>query len=571
MKTPFKTLTAFCSLLLGLSASAQTLQDAIRLTDNEQYEKARSAFKTLVAKEPTNGDNFFYFGDLLLKMDNPDSARIIFQKGLDINPTNPLTHIGMARYFMATGDKVKGNQELTYATSLISTQANKKDMNMDEKRQAIMYIEIAEDFLVGSSPDFDAAITNANMAVKHDPKNPDAFLILGDAYYGKDPVNGTPALNAYNAAAKLDPKSNKADVRIGRLYINGKNPQVAIGFFNHALKIDSTFAPAWREKGEAQYQLQKFDSAQKSLAKYLTLNDGPLARYRYCLFLYKSGNYDEAIKQGQVSLAKDPSTIVIYRIMARAYLESKTASDPAKSIETWNTFFEKQKQMGAPPLFADDFVYRARAYSKNKQDSLAVLDFEKAMTMDTSRKDLYFEVATSYYIMKHYDKAAEYYKKKIDAAPDKANISDWVAYGRALQAQKDYKNADEAYKKAVASDPANPAGWLYRGKVNALIDTKFESDSTKIFYEKFYSLAIGDKEKNKRDLVTAARYLGGYYFIKKNFTCSKAWFNFVLELDPTQTKVKEQLDTDKDLKAAATVDLSTCAPPPAPAPAPENK
>lgn len=570
MKTPIKTFIAFFALLISVTASAQTLQDAIRLTDNEQYEKARTSFKSLVAAAPTNGDNFFYFGDLMLKMEKPDSARILFQKGVDINPTNALTHIGMSRYYLFIGDNVKAQQEITYAKSLISTQAGKKEMNMDANRQALIYNEMARSQMYATTPNYGDAVDMTLTSEKLNPKNPETFLIRGDALYGKDPVNGTPAINSYMQASKLDAKSVKAYVRIGRLYINGKNIPVAVGYLNLALKIDSSFAPAWREKAEAQYQVAKFDSAQKSMAKYLTLNDSPLARYRYCLFLYKSGNFEEAIKQGELSLAKDSTTIVIYRIIARSHLESKTP-DPVKSIAAWDKFFMKQKAAGDPPLYADDFVYRAKAYSANKQDSLSIIDFNKALSMDTAKKDVYFQMATSYYIMKQYDKAAEYYKKKIDNAPDKANIGDWVAYGRSLQQLKDYKGADEAYKKAVASDPANPAGWLYRAKVNALLDPKTESDSTKIFYEKFYSFAINDKERNKKDLVTAGKYLAAYYFLKKNFACSKAWFKFVLELDPAQTKVKETLDTDKDIKAAATVDFNTCAPAPAPVPAPENK
>jgi tetratricopeptide (TPR) repeat protein len=568
MKTPIKTFIALFTLLISVTASAQTLQDAIRLTDNEQYEKARTSFKSLVAAAPTNGDYFFYFGDLMLKMENPDSARILFQKGVDINPTNPLTHIGMSRYYLAIGDNVKAQQEMTYAKSLISTQAGKKEMNMDANRQALMYNEMARSQMYAATPNYGDAVDMTLTSEKLNPKNPETFLIRGDALYGKDPVNGTPAINSYMQASKLDAKSVKAYVRIGRLYINGKNIPVAVGYLNLALKIDSSFAPAWREKAEAQYQVAKFDSAQKSMAKYLTLNDSPLARYRYGLFLYKSGNFDEAIVQGNKSLAEDSTTIVIYRLIARSYMESKTP-DPVKAIESWNKFFAKQKAAGAPPLYADDFVYRAKAYSANKQDSLAIIDFNKALTIDTSKKDVYFQMATSYYIMKQYDKAAEYYKKKIDHAPDKANIGDWIAYGRSLQQQKDYKGADEAYRKAVASDPAHPLGWLYRAKANAFLDPKFESDSTKIFYEQYYSRAIGEKEANKRDLVIAGKYLAGYYYIKKNFSCSKAWFNFVLELDPAQAKVKETLDTDKDIKAAATVDFNTCAP--APVPAPENK
>lgn len=568
MKTPIKSFIAFFALLISFAASAQTLQEAVRLTNNEQYEKARAAFKSLVVSSPTNGDVFFYFGDLMLQMENPDSARVLFNKGAEINPTNALTHIGLARYYAATGDKVNEQKEIAYAKSLIGTQAGKKGMDMEAPRQAVMYNEMARNQLYATAPNYTEAVEYLNTSIKLDGKNPETYLVQGDILYAKDPVNGTPAINSYTSAAKLDPKSCKAYVRIGRLYINGKNMPAAISYLNLALKIDSTFAPAWREKAEAQYQVAKFDSAQKSMAKYLQLNDSPLARYRYCLFLYKSGNYDEAIKQGLLSLKEDSTTIVIYRILGRAYLDSKTP-DPVKSIESFDKFLAKQKVVGTPPVIAEDFVYRAKAYSKNKQDSLAIIEFNKAIALDTNRKDVYFEMGTSYFIMKKYDKAAEFYKKKIDNAPDKANIGDWIAYGRSLQQMKDYKGADEAYKKAVASDPAHPMGWLYRAKANAFLDPKSESDSTKVFYEKFYSIAINDKEANKRDLVAAGKYLAGYYYIKKNFTCSKAWFTFVYELDPTQTKVKEQLDTDKDIKAAATVDFNTCAPPAVPKP--ENK
>lgn len=568
MKTPIKSFIAICSLLISFTATAQTLQEGVRLSDNEQYEKARNAFKSLVAKEPTNGDYFFYFGDLMLKMDNADSAKVLFLRGVEINPTNPLTHIGLARYYFNTGDNTKAQQEVAYAKSLIATTAGKKGMNMEAPRQVLMYNEIARNHLYAATPDYTEALDMINTSLKLDAKNPETYLIQGDILYAKDPVNGTPAIAAYNTAAKLDIKSVKAYVRIGRLYINGKNMPAAIEYLNKALKIDSTFAPAWREKAEAQYQVAKFDSAQKSMKRYLQLNDGPLARYRYCLFLYQSRNYDEAIAQGLISLAQDSSTIVIYRIMGRAYLD-KATPDPVKSIEAFDRFFARQKVLGTPPIISEDYVYRAKAFSYNKQDSLALIEYNKAIALDTNRKDVYFDMATSYFILKQYDKAAEYYKKRIDNAPEKANISDWVAYGRSLQQQKDYKGADEAYKKGVASDPANPAGWLYRARANAFMDPKSESDSTKVFYEKFYSLAIGEKEKNKRELVAAGKYLAGYYFIKKNFACSKAWFNFVYELDPTQTKVKEQLDTDKDLKAAPTVAFSTCAP--EAAVAPENK
>lgn len=547
-------------LLLSVSGFAQTLRDARKLTDNEQYEKARGVFKILVAKEPTNGDNFFYFGDLMLKMENPDSAKILFQKGADINSTNALTHVGLARYFMYAGDAVKGQQEITYAKSLVQTQAGKKGLDMAAARQVQIFLEIAETETWAIIPNYDDAIALTLTCEKLDAKNPEVFLIRGDALYKKDPVNGTPAITSYNLAAKLDPKSCMANVRIGKLYANGKNMQAAIGFYNIAIKTDSTFAPAWRLKGEAQYAIMKFDSAQKSMATYLRLNDDPTARYNYCKALYKGGNYSEAIIQGNLALSKDSSITVIYRIIGRCYIESKTP-DGAKSIEYFNKFFAKQKISGAPPIIPDDYIDRGKAYSKNKQDSLAIQDFNKALEVDTSRKDIYFDVANAYWNMKKYDKAAEFYKKKIDLNPAGSTTTDWNMFGRALFYQKDYANADLAFRKVTQMDSLSPIGWYWRGRSNAYMDKEMKSDSARIFYETFFDLAIKDKEKNKKDLVKTSNYLGGYYLVKKNFACSKAYFQFALDLDPTNpdnVEVKKLLETDKDIKAATAADITTC-------------
>ncbi len=563
MKTHIKTVTAFFAILISANAFAQTLAQAKKYTDNEQYEKARGVFKLLIAKEPTNGDNYFYFGDLMLKMENLDSAKVLFQKGVDINATNALTHVGLARYYMYTGDAVKGQQEIAYAKNLVLVQAGKKGLDMAASRQAQINLEIAETETWATTPNFGDAVDMTIVSEKLDPKNPDVFLIRGDALYRKDPVNGTPAITSYYQAAKLDPKSCLANVRIGNLYANGKNMQSAISFYNVALKTDSTFAPAWRLKGEAQYSIQKFDSAQKSMATYLRLNDDPSARYRYCVFLYKCGNYSDAIIQGNLALSKDSSITVIYRIVGRCYVESKNP-DPVKAIEYFNKFFVKQKISGAPVIIPQDFIDRGKAYSKNNQDSLAIVDYYKALQVDTSRKDIYFDVATSYYKMKKYDKAAEFYKKKIDLNPAGATISDWNAYGRALFLQKDYVNADLAFKKVTVMDPPNPIGWYWRGRVNQSTDPDIKSDSTRIFYETFFDLAIKDKEKNKKELITASKYLAGYHYVKKNFACSKAYFQFALELDPANVDVKKTLETDKDIKAATAADITTCRTPAAP-------
>jgi len=83
-----------------MNLSAQTLNDAIRLTDNEQYEAATAAFRQLIAKEPANATNYYYFGENYLLSDNDDSAVVMFDLGAKADPTSFLPQIGHVKYLM---------------------------------------------------------------------------------------------------------------------------------------------------------------------------------------------------------------------------------------------------------------------------------------------------------------------------------------------------------------------------------------------------------------------------------------------------------------------------------------
>ena len=67
-------------LMSCASLSAQTLKEAIRLTENEQYDLATSIYQVLVMGQPSNGTYFYYFGENLLLSDEVDTARIVFNR-----------------------------------------------------------------------------------------------------------------------------------------------------------------------------------------------------------------------------------------------------------------------------------------------------------------------------------------------------------------------------------------------------------------------------------------------------------------------------------------------------------
>src|SRR5580698_6525993 len=82
-------------LFMGSSAFAQSLADAKKAIDAEQYQKAKSILKNLTVTQTDKDENFFYLGWVYLKQDYVDSAKAVFNKGLAANPKSALNLAGL--------------------------------------------------------------------------------------------------------------------------------------------------------------------------------------------------------------------------------------------------------------------------------------------------------------------------------------------------------------------------------------------------------------------------------------------------------------------------------------------
>ena len=92
-----RSILLFSSLLISGLSFAQTLQLAIYKTENERYREAITDFKKLVAADPINGDNYFYFGDCYFEMEEVDSAKMMWKKGFEVDKLRALPLVGQGR------------------------------------------------------------------------------------------------------------------------------------------------------------------------------------------------------------------------------------------------------------------------------------------------------------------------------------------------------------------------------------------------------------------------------------------------------------------------------------------
>jgi cellulose synthase operon protein C len=89
----------FTLLFLGVSVSAQTIQQAETLWRAHDYVGATSAFDALLKAHPENADYRVRFGEFFFERYYPDEAAKLFQEAVVIDPKNAAAYLGLARVY----------------------------------------------------------------------------------------------------------------------------------------------------------------------------------------------------------------------------------------------------------------------------------------------------------------------------------------------------------------------------------------------------------------------------------------------------------------------------------------
>ncbi len=496
--------------------SAQTLNDAIKQTRNEQFESAEAIYKKLISAEPNNGDLYFYYGENFFNNDqNLAMASEMYETGVERNATNPLPYVGLGKILWYKGDQEKAKASFFKATTLAGG------------KNATVLLKIAEVYINADKKNLPEAFKLLAQAAKLEPKNPQVYLITGDAYLEQN--DGTKAVENYEKAGSLDPKSVLAILRQGQVYNRAKNYSLAIELYKKASLVDSSFAPAYREKAEIFFRAGQFNSAVAQYKRYLELNNNCSARGRYAGFLYKAKQYAASIEAAKEAKKCDPNNVYLDRYIAYSAFES---ADYTNGLASSQAFFAKASP---DKVIAQDYEYRGRLNGKTGNDSLAILDYKKAIGMDTSKTELNNEMANSYMKMKKYKDAIELFKSKISNG--KAGVNDYYSIGRAYYYSKDFINADSSFSKIIALQPDLALGYLWKAKASLQTDPDNKQWKAKEFYETFISKVKPEEiERSKKDLIDAYNYLAAYYASKKDCANTKVYMLKIKELDPTNAQ-----------------------------------
>ncbi len=355
-----KTTLTIATLALSVFANAQTLNDIIVKTDNERYEAAAADFVTLLSKEAGKGENYFYYGENFFKNEDLDNANAQYQKGTEVNATNPLNYVGLGKVLWYKGKEADAKAMFFKAATL---GANK---NTEVMRKT------AEAYIFAPNKNLDEAIKLLNEAIKLEPKNPINHILLGDAQLEKNPTDGSTPIKSYQKASELNPKSTLGILREGKLYQRGRNYQLALDLYKKAIGIDATFAPAYREIAEVYMLAGQSKNAIENWKKYLELNNSNDARYRYMTALFNNKQYTDAINEGESLKKGGYNNYTIERLLGWAYGEMGNKNDTAaysKGLRSLNQFFDMTKDKAGFKYLPGDYKYKGMLLSKTGKDS----------------------------------------------------------------------------------------------------------------------------------------------------------------------------------------------------------
>ncbi len=518
-----KNVKVFSLLLsvIGTATFAQDLEQAKKAVDAEQYEKAKKILKSLVASDPNNGRNFFYLGDLYLNEQATDSAKIFFEKGIVAKDKGAINYIGLGEINLDNGDGFGAEANFAKAT---------KDI---KKKDTEEFLLIGRAYTKSERPDYKKAIENLKKVLVVDPKSAQAYLSLGDAYYGERNTNE--AYSAYRNAYDYDNTLLMAKIKLAVITKNAKAFPEAVKSFNEIVATNPNYGPVYRELAETYYHWGASETSnynayvKKALEyyeKYMSLTDYSLeSRMRHADFLILAKDYKALEAEAKKMQQLDKVNPRILRYLGYSAHENGNHQESVKALNEYISKVEAKK------VIARDYLYLGLAkialskgadgkYEKVMFDQ-GIEEINKGVEKDPVIATELNEIGLKLFKEKFYREAGKIFEVAVKNQKSKNFLYDNFYLGYALYFDYDEKTspkdelvkADAAFTNVIAASPTTQDAHLYKAKVNRVMDTPESKKVMVSSYEQYVKIVKekGETEKAKNNLIEAYTYVGAYY------------------------------------------------------------
>jgi len=550
----------------------ENAKKGLSFLDDLQYHKARNFFLAQIKTTPAESGNYCLLGDTYLYLQLPDSAKAMYQKALELDSKSAFPLIGLGKVALLNDDRM-GKLDFF-------EKARKADRKNPE-----VYFEIAKGCFDLSKKDTATGKSYLDQGFEINSKYAAFHIAYGD--YATLGHRFGDAVNAYDRAIFFDPTSVLAYRKLGVLHTLARAYRDAISSFNKCIELNSDQVMVYKNLGDLYYLYGRYTEAEKNYQIYMSKGEISFDdKERYAIVLFFNKKYSEAAKLLEEVMTQNSDESVLLRI--RGYIAYETG-DYAKGLEYMDKFF---KLHDPARNIASDYLYYGKLLQKSGKDTLAIDNYKKALVLDSTKTGIYDDLAKLYSVNKMHDEAVASYLKMIVHGADKVNT--WFQIGKEYYFEGDrlrtkydslmslqkvskipfadstvvneskrlyLQKADSAFTQVTVLNPQYAGGFIWRGRMNSMLDPEALATTAKESYEKALALlVVGDTLKNRRSIIECYKYLGSYNFlnseklVKSDKSQSEAlkaisidYFRKILALDPTD---EQALEVFKRLKVA---------------------
>jgi len=539
-------------LIASAVGQAQDIEQAKKSLDAEQFEKAKAMLKSIIKTNPNNGKATFLLGNIYLKQNIEDSAKIFFQKGLGASDGARFNNIGLGQIDLESGNTNAAQAKFDQVM---------KDL---KKRDTEEYVYIAKAYMNNSKPDYKAAINLLNKAKLISPNDATIKLALGDAFYGDK--NQNDAYASYRDAYSDDNTLIRAKMQLGVLLKGAKAYTEAVKAFDEVVALNPNYGPVYREYAETYYYWannkpatynENIAKALSNYEKYMSLTDYSLAsRMRHADFLILAKDYKDLEIEANKMKELDKVNPRILRYLGYSAYQNGNFDAAISALTDFTT-------KGTNKIISGDYFYLGLAKigksvgvdGKTVDTTMltnGTADLKKALDADIVMANGLNEVGKKYFTQKLYNVASPIFELAISNPDSRNYLEDNVYYGLSVLSEnrgKDAKlvdkialaKADKSMDNVITGNPTYQEAYLYKARINNTLE---KDDVMAVNYQKYVDLVLakGTDEitKNKAKITEAYNTMAAF-FANTDKAKAKEFFGKTLALDPTNAYALESL------------------------------
>jgi predicted Zn-dependent protease len=547
-------------MLTGLKA--QSLDDARKAIDEEQYSRAKGILENLIQKQPKKGENYFYLGQIYLKNDYLDSAKMVFEKGQAADAKNQLNAVGLGIVELFSGNQSAAEKYFADVAAKV------------KKKDYVELYQIGRAYVDAPEPDYGRAMQYLTQSLQRAGKKPDPLihLALGDAYFGTD--QRSPAYSSYRDAIALNPNLTRAEVQMAVIIRGSRAWNEAITDFEAIIAKKPNYAPTYRELAET-YNAWAFfatdttvyrernETAVKYYKQYMDLTDYSVeSRIRYADFLVFARDYDELMKQAQELSQYEDINPKILRYLGHASYHKKDYQQAEDALT------KMMSRMEAERVISRDYLYLGLAKLKNATTTATtntaafdsgIANIRKAVEVDSTSADDLNVTGREFLAANKFLESAKVFEISSGTEGSRNQVTDTYYFGLASYfananninkgEPKDLvllEKADKAFEYVIEKAPDLLDPYLYRARNLSL---KEEADNFKGYatahYEKYIEIVKSkgpeEVEKNKAALIEIYNTMAYQFVQVENFEKAKELLTETMKLDPANEYAQQVL------------------------------